>query len=253
MLVNALYLGLNNEPLRPAMRYLSIHDTVPDLAQSRIFDPHLHSFNPLRHISYVRARELADALYTVYPQGDNTLTMKYGRQALLYAFTTTTRLDRIELPKDMPGAADATAMIHDILRSPILKSVFCPKRTDPGFSFNEESIILAKLDRKDIGEFDALVLGLFLLNRYKGQVVVNDLGFYGRDAHTSLIREKRLIAAVNYLDELPKKLRNAVLLIKDKYPANVLHEDAVLLAKFAGLIPGTNEFNDYIQDAMAPL
>jgi hypothetical protein len=44
----------------------------------------------------------------------------------------------------------------------------------------------------------------------QGQVVVPDLGFYGRDFHSRLIREERLIAGVNYLETAkrtaPKRL-----------------------------------------------
>jgi hypothetical protein len=54
---------------------------------------------------------------------------------------------------------------------------------------------------------------------FKGQIVVPDFGFYGREAHISLIRENRLIARVNSLAELPPKLQQSVLLIKDKEAA----------------------------------
>ena len=96
--------------------------------------------------------------------------------------------------------------MDDLLTSPVLKRVLC----NPGdqFSFKPNSVILAKIDRAELGEFDALVLGLLLMAHYKGQVIVSDFGFYGRDAHVSLIREGRLIAGVNFLDELPDKLRH---------------------------------------------
>jgi hypothetical protein len=50
-------------------------------------------------------------------------------------------------------------------------------------------VILVKLNRADLGEFDALVLGLFLMAHFKGQVVVPDFGFYGREGQVSLMRE----------------------------------------------------------------
>jgi hypothetical protein len=74
--------------------------------------------------------------------------------------------------------------------------------------------------------------------------------FYGRDIHAGLLREKRLIAGVNFLDELPAKLRQAVLLIPDKLMAGALYDDAIELAKLKGLVPQTNEFNDFVRDAM---
>jgi hypothetical protein len=42
------------------------------------------------------------------------------------------------------------------------------------------------------------VLGLFLMAYFKGQIIVEDFGFYGRDAHIGLIRENRLITGVNF-------------------------------------------------------
>ena len=42
-----------------------------------------HSFNPLTNIDYKKAREIADILYTVSPQGENTLTVRNGKRALL--------------------------------------------------------------------------------------------------------------------------------------------------------------------------
>ena len=49
------------------------------------------------------------------------------------------------------------------------------------------------------------------MSHFKGQLVVPDLGFYGRDSHLSLVREDRLIGGVNFLAELPDGLRRGVL------------------------------------------
>jgi hypothetical protein len=64
------------------------------------------------------------------------------------------------------------------------------------FSFNPNSMIVARISRKELGDFDALVLGLLLMSHTKAQVVVPDFGFYGRDIHSRLIREARLIAGI---------------------------------------------------------
>ncbi len=111
--------------------------------------------------------------------------------------------------------------------------------------------VISPLGRKDLGEFDALVLGLFLMSHFKGQVVVPDFGFYGRDAHVSLIREGRLIAGVNTLVELPPLLRRQVLMIEDKIASGTTVEDAETLAAYARLQRGTNGFNEFVQDAIA--
>ena len=73
------------------------------------------------------------------------------------------------------------------------------------FSLKNDGKVFARINRAEFGEFDSLVLGLFPMAHYKGQVVVRDFGFYGREAHIALIREKRLIAGVNFLAELPPK------------------------------------------------
>jgi hypothetical protein len=64
------------------------------------------------------------------------------------------------------------------------------------------------------------------------QIVVPDFGFYGRDIHSRLIREERVIAGVNTLNELPPKLRQMALLIKDKQASGATVEDAEELARY---------------------
>lgn len=140
-------------------------------------------------------------------------------------------------------------MVGDLLASPVLKRVFC--ETAPVFSFNPRSVIQARINRAELGEFDPLVLGLFLIGHYKGQVVVPDFGFYGRDAHTSLIRENKLIAGVNFLDELSDKLKDNILLIKDKQASGATTQDAETLATYmSGFERGTQGFSSYVQAAM---
>jgi hypothetical protein len=66
-----------------------------------------------------------------------------------------------------------------------------------------------------------------------------------------LIRERRLVAGVNTLNELTPKLRQSVLLISDKEAAGATIEDAETLARYERLAPGTNGYNDYVQKAAA--
>jgi hypothetical protein len=113
------------------------------------------------------------------------------------------------------------------------------------------SKIMARIDRAELGDFDALVLGLLLMAHFKGQVIVQDLGFYGRDCHVALIREERLIAGVNFLGELPVKLRQASLLIGEKIPRGATLQDAETLAEYAGFVPGTVGFTGFVQSAVA--
>lgn len=243
--MNKLYVGFSKLVALPN-KGLFIHDQVPDISRARIFDPAKHSFNPLKGIDYRKARALADVLYTAYPQGENTLTVRNGKRLLLKALLSAPRLDKIE------GDPEVTGMIDDLLQSPVLKNVFC--NTTNQFSLNPNSLILAKLNRAELGDFDALILGLFLIEQFKGQIVIPAFDFYGRDVHVSLIREERLIAGVNFLGELAPKLRNSSLLIKDRVAAGALYEDAVTLAQHAGLRPDPshddNPYNRYIAKAM---
>ena len=119
------------------------------------------------------------------------------------------------------------------------------------FSFKPNSVILARVNRKELGDFDSLIIGLLLMAHFEGQVIVPDFGFYGRECHTRLIREERLIAGVSVLGELSPKLRQNVLLIKDKVASGTTVEDAETLAEYERLASGTNGFNDYVAAAIA--
>jgi hypothetical protein len=81
-------------------------------------------------------------------------------------------------------------------------------------------------------------------------VVVPEFGFYGRPMHVRLIRENRLIAGVNSLNELEPKLRQAVSLMPEKKASGSTVEDAEVLAKHARLAPGTTGFTDFVQAAI---
>jgi hypothetical protein len=131
----------------------------------------------------------------------------------------------------------------------VVRGVLCGKRQ---FNFGENRTIVAKLDRSQIGDRAAFIIGLFLISHFKGQLVIPDFGFYGREAHAALIREGRLVAGVNFLDELPPKLRNSVLLIKDKEGSGAIADDAALLATYqSGFSRGQDGFSSYVQAAMA--
>jgi hypothetical protein len=240
-MTNSLHVGFNINIELPDRGYLYIGDEVPDVPKARVFDPALHSFNPLKNIDYKKARQLAEVLYTISPQGENTLTVRNGKRGLLKALLTANRLDRIT------GDEEVTGMVGDLLASPVLTSVLC-KPTN--FAFAPNSRILARINRAELGDFDALVLGLFLIGHFKGQLVIPDFDFYGRDAHVSLIREERLIAGVATLAALPVKLRQSVLLIKDKQAQGATFDDAEILATYARLQRGSNKFNDFVDAAM---
>jgi hypothetical protein len=52
------------------------------------------------------SRFIADALYTVSPQGENTLTVRNGRRALAQALAEGKRLDELRIRSDVKGVKE---------------------------------------------------------------------------------------------------------------------------------------------------
>jgi len=254
--MNQLYIGTKRvvEPPKKG-GYLLIADTVPKVRGAQLFDPKKHSFNALAQLDYRRICDIIDIFDAVFSRGDSTLTKDTGLDFIAERLAEKPRsfADLIPEPdkKATTGHIWAHGKIQRLLRSPVLRRVLCG--TEP-LSFKPSTVVLARVNRAELGEFDALVIGLFLMAQFKGQLVVPDLGFYGRDLHTTLLREERLIAGIDYLDQLPEKLRKTVLLVEDKVPAGALYDDAETLAKHAGLVPDRlredNPYNDAIREAM---
>lgn len=218
-----------------------IADAFEQHFRVRTFNPTEHSFNPLSGIDYKRARDFAAAVYTASPQGENTLTVRNGKRALAKALLDgSQRLDKLTTQDE-----EVAATIDDLLLSPILRHVLCRPS-----NFRLTGSVVARLDRAVLGDFDAFLLAALLIGQVKGQLIVPDFGFYGRDMHTSLIRQNRLTAGLNFLDEVPDKLRSTLLSIKDKHISETTYKDAETLAKYARLEPGTRGFADFVQEAV---
>jgi len=94
--LNTLYVGFSKEVELPPRGYLFIDDDVPEIPQSRVFDPTEHSFNPLKNIDYRTARALSELLYTISPQGENTLTVRNGKRALLKALLSAEPIEDVK-------------------------------------------------------------------------------------------------------------------------------------------------------------
>lgn len=240
---NKLYVGFDRSIDLPKGGFLFIDDEAPDLPdwkRARVFDPTKHSINPLKGLDEKKADELANVLYAISPQGENTLTVRNGRRGLRDALLKAKDFNHVD------GDDEVEGMVSDILFFPVLKQVLC---NPPNFSFGR-GMNFARLNRAEIGDHVALVLGVLLMSHFKGQVVVPDFGFYGRDIHVSLIREGRLIAGVNFLEELPEKLRQNCLLIEDKVLTGATVEDAETAARYAGYGRGTQGFKDFVDEAV---
>lgn len=208
-----------------------------------LFDVEKDSFNPLTNINYRRAKEFISVLDAIFPEGENTLTKKTSNFQLLTALLSNPkRLDKLIRPNK--ENADAYQKIQTLLLSPVLERVLCRAT-----SFPLKGIILARLNRAELGDFDCFVIANLLISQYKGQVVIPDFGFYACPFHTSLIRQDRLIAGVNFIDEAPK-LRNNLLLIEEKIGKHCTVEDAETLADFAGIRKSSVDYRDFIQTSM---
>lgn len=255
--MNRLIVGADKSPILQHLpeRFLFIDDgplidrlTLPKRRAVTVFDPAEHSFNPLKDMTYHRAREFMAVLDAVFPEGSETLTRRYSNFFLLRALLSSVeKLDRLipEPAKKDAAAQDAYQKIQTLLLSPVLEPVL-NRPTNMSF----KGTIIARLDRAVLGDFDCFVLGNLLVSQYDGPVVIPDLGFYQTRFHTSLIRQDRLIAGINSFDEVPER-RNQLLLIRDKEPSQCTAEDAKVLALYAGLEPGTNRYNDFIWSAIS--
>lgn len=220
---------------------------IAKFSTAKVFDPAKHSFNPLAGIDYKKARDFATLLYSLSPQGENTLTVRNGKRALTkILLANTTRLDRLKFDGS-DAHQEAKGMIDDLLLSPVLKRVLC---SPTNFKFTKDTSVIAKLDRAELGDFDAFVLGTLLIGQSQGQVLVPDGGFYLRPFHMSLIRQNRLTCSVSRLEELPPSLKQAMLLIKDKRGSGCTYDDAETLALYAGHERNTRGFQDYVQGVM---
>jgi hypothetical protein len=203
--------------------------SIPQRKKVVRFDVKKHHFNPLHKLDYKRARDFVSVIDAVFPEGADTLTKKNANFILLEALLGESEYlnTLIEQPdKKDTARQDAYQKIQTLMFSPVLSAVLCKP-----INFSLRGIVLARLDRSVLGDFDAFVLGNLLISQFKGQVVVPDFGFYGREHHIGLIRQGRLIAGVNTLGELSDGLRRALLGIPDKVAATALPEDAEVLAQ----------------------
>src|SRR6266436_8531453 len=114
-MMNKLYVGFAKTIELPPGGCLFIDDEMREIPRARVFDPLKDCFNPLADIGYKKAREIADVLYTISPQGENTLTVRNGKRALLRVLLNAKRLDQVR------GDEEVRGMIDDLLVSPVLK------------------------------------------------------------------------------------------------------------------------------------
>lgn len=251
--MNVLIVGSDKTPILKHLRhpFLFIDDgdlcagiKHPPRRKVLEFDVSIHSFNPLKDIDYKRARDFAKVLDAAFPEGANTLTTRNARFTLLKSL-----LDNpsdLETLVPMPdkkdtGATDAYQKIQTLLLSPVLKDVLT-RPTNMSF----KGTIVAKLNRAELGDFDCFILAQLLISLYPGLVVIPDYGFYACGFHGSLFREKRMVVGINSFAEAPE-IKQRLLLSEQRIASRCTADDAKILAPYAGLTPGTNEYNDFIE------
>lgn len=250
--MNTLILGSAKEPILNHLpdTFLIIDDgpiidalQLPNRKAVTVFDPAHHSFNPLKGITYRRAREFVDLINAAFPEGESTLTKRISNFHILTALLSDPQsLDT--LIRDTKDTRDAFQKIQTLLLSPLLSNVI---NRPTNLSF--KGTILARLNRAELGDFDCFFLANLLIQQYPGPVVIPDFGFYSCPFHVNLIRQDRLIAGVNAFDEVPR-FRNQLIQFKNKVGSRSTPEDAAVLANYAGLTRETNIYNEFIQRSL---
>lgn len=217
----------------------------------KVFDPlHGGSFNPLKNIDKKTARQIAKIPYLASPEGANTLTVRNGRRALAPALFNAGRFDNVQVRSDIKGVnEEVQGILDDLLFTDVMRTALCSEAEFGFEGYNRK--VFARIDRTEIGDEDALILGLLLMLHYKGPIIVDDLGFYGLDMHANLVRQGRLSGWVSTLDELPPRLLKEMLR-GEKIATGVTYEDAAEIAKYeCKFPPHTDGYDTFIKSAMA--
>jgi hypothetical protein len=123
--------------------------------------------------------------------------------------------------------------IGTLLMSPTLRNIFGQQHST--FSLAQNKIIIANLCRAKIGDLTAFLLGSLLVSRSAGPVYINGLGFFSSDRLAGQSTRTDFTVAVDFLDELAPKLRQAVVQFREKYVFQTNREDAEKLAFYVGV------------------
>lgn len=205
---------------------------------ARKFNPRHHSFAIERDAYAVR--DFAEILYSS-GEGQNTLTVRNGKRALARLLVdNTVALRNIAGDRKDPAVAEALATLEDLLFSPALKRVLTRK---PNFEF--DGSLIANLDA--LHPTDARILARLLIGRHKGHVILPHARRYLCPLHLSLIENGRLTVGLTTLSEVSRELQQALLTIPHKQGAGCTYDDAVTLASYARLVPGTTSHTDFVE------
>lgn len=249
--MNALIVGKNSAPILdyvPRGNFLIIDDgpVIDQLSvRARTFDPSKHSLSLLKDISYRSACDFVSVLEAAFPGGSETLTKQNTSMEFLTALLGKPK-SFATLIKDTKETKDAYNKLQRLLISPVLGPILT---ASPRLNFSLKGTLIARLNRKELGEFDAFFLGNLLISRYPGTVIIPDFGFYAADFHISLIRQNRLIAGLRSFEEVPE-LKTDLVQIGTKVGSQCTPDDAEVLAAYSGYPKGTDGYSTYVQSCV---
>lgn len=245
-----------------------------DLTEHTVFfdathKSHLPSFNVFKGVPEEQrhkvATELVAAVDAMFPAGPTTLTRERSNYLLLNCVRVlldvpgSTFLDVLELLSDsnerdrfvsectdvvvknfweseFPDWDDDAILplrskIGAMLTSPVVRNIIGTARTSFGFSRN---IVIADLNRAQLGSDAAYLLGSLLLTRAPGRVYLPNAGLYPPAIVGALLEQDRLTLGVSSLGELSGKLRTQALAIPEKIALACSQDDAEALAPYFG-------------------
>jgi hypothetical protein len=118
--MNQLHVGFKRNVKPISGRCLFICDDVsevPHKFRPKIFDPDRHSFTPLAGIDAAKAQTLAELIYTVYPEGSATLTVRKEKWELAPALLEPSTLANVQ------GSEGVQGVINDLMFNPVVRKV----------------------------------------------------------------------------------------------------------------------------------
>ena len=124
--------------------------------------------------------------------------------------------------------------IGTLLMSPTIRNILGQQYST--FSLTTKSIVIANLDRAEIGDLTARLLGGLLIARSAGHVYVNDFPFFASDHFISLFPKERFSVSLSYLDEVSPKLQQSLLAIEDKIVLKTSPRDGERLMFYLGIM-----------------
>jgi hypothetical protein len=124
--------------------------------------------------------------------------------------------------------------IGTLLMSPTIRNIVGQPRST--FSLSGRNIVIANLDRSEVGDLTARLLGGLLIARSVGHVYINDFPFFASDHFATLLPQERFSISLSFLDEVAPKLQQSLLSIEDKVALKTSPKDAERLMFYLGIM-----------------